>query len=254
MTAHEQHGEDLALYALGALEGEERTALEQHLAGCPSCRRELERLRGDVGLLALEVAGPAPPQRSRKRLLEAVAGEARPRAVEVKTRWWALTPVFASLVLAVFAIMLWRENAQQKQRIDALQTELTQNSATLEHAKMVITMLESPDAVRVSLSPSQKPPQPHGRAMYLPQKGALIFMASNMPMPPPTKTYEVWLVPMSGAPMPAGTFTPDSHGSATVMMPPLPSGVQAKAFAVTVENEGGSQTPTMPMVLVGEGL
>jgi anti-sigma-K factor RskA len=254
MTAHQQYGEDLALYALGVLEGEERSALERHLAECASCRRELEQLRGDLGMLALEAAGPAPPQRSRKRLLDAVALESRPRAIEVRTRWWALAPVFASLVLAIFAIMLWRENEQQKRHIDALQAELAQNATTLEHAKMVIAMLESPDAVRVSLSPAQKPPQPHGKAMYLPQKGALIFMASNMPMPPPAKTYEVWLVPMNGAPMPAGTFKPDARGSATVMMPPLPSGVQAKAFAVTVENEGGSQTPTMPMVLVGEGV
>jgi anti-sigma-K factor RskA len=253
MTAHEQYGEDLALYALGVLEGDERSTLERHLAECASCRRELEQLRGDLGVLALEAAGPAPPQRSRKRLLDAIALESRPRAVEVRTRWWALTPVFASLVLAVFAIMLWRENVQQKKRIDALQGEITQNAGVLEHAKMVIAMLEAPDAVRVSLSPGQTKPQPHGKAMYLPQKGALIFMASNMPMPPPAKTYEVWLVPMKGAPMPAGTFMPDAHGSATVMMPPLPSGVQAKAFAVTVENEGGSQTPTMPMVLVGEG-
>jgi len=32
----------------------------------------------------------------------------------------------------------------------------------------------------------------------------------------------------------------------------LPKGVEAKAFGVTVEAEGGSATPTMPIVLVGE--
>ena len=253
MTAHEQFGEDLALYALGVLEGDERTALERHLADCASCNRELEQLRGDTGMLALEAAGPAPPQRSRKRLLEAIALESPARVGEVRTRRWTLAPVLTSIVLAVFAIVLWREDIQQKKRIDSLQSEITQNAGVLEHAKMVIAMLEAPDAVRVSLAPSQTKPQPHGKAMYLPQKGALIFMASNMPMPPPAKTYEVWLVPMSGSPMPAGTFKPDAQGSATVMMPPLPSGIQAKAFAVTIENEGGSQTPTMPMVLVGEG-
>jgi anti-sigma-K factor RskA len=254
MTAHEQYAEDLALYALGSLEGEELSAMERHLEECASCRRELEQLRGDLGMLALEVAGPAPPQRSRKRLLEAIALESRPRVAEARPRWWTWVPVFASIVLAVVAIALWRENVQRGRRIGALQAEISQNAGTLEHAKMVIAMLESPDAVRVSLAPGQTKPQPHGKAMYLPQKGALIFMASNMPMPPQSKTYEVWLVPVTGAPIPAGTFMPDQSGSATVMMPPLPSGVQAKAFAVTVENQGGSQTPTMPMVLVGQGL
>jgi anti-sigma-K factor RskA len=34
-------------------------------------------------------------------------------------------------------------------------------------------------------------------------------------------------------------------------MPSLPKGVTAKGFGVTVENEGGSLTPTAPIVLAG---
>ena len=53
MSAHEQFADDLALLAAGALQGDERVALEKHLEGCAACRRELERLRGDMALLAL---------------------------------------------------------------------------------------------------------------------------------------------------------------------------------------------------------
>ena len=77
MSGHEQFAEDLALYALGSLQGDELAALEKHLQECSSCRRELEQLRGDMGLLALATAGSAPPQRSRQRLLDAVAREPR---------------------------------------------------------------------------------------------------------------------------------------------------------------------------------
>jgi anti-sigma factor RsiW len=75
MSGHEQFAEDLALYALNALEGEDRANLEKHLATCGACRLELEQLRGDGALLALSVMGPKPPQRSRQRLLEVVAKE-----------------------------------------------------------------------------------------------------------------------------------------------------------------------------------
>jgi anti-sigma-K factor RskA len=34
-------------------------------------------------------------------------------------------------------------------------------------------------------------------------------------------------------------------------MPPLPKGIEAKMFGVTVEDEGGSQTPTMPIIMAG---
>jgi hypothetical protein len=47
-------------------------------------------------------------------------------------------------------------------------------------------------------------------------------------------------------------FRPDGRGNASVIMPPLPKGIAAKAFGVTVEDEGGATTPTMPIVLAGE--
>src|SRR5215469_16093303 len=77
MSVHEQFGEDLALYALGCLESDEKASLEKHLSECVSCRRELEQLRGAVALLALTASGPTPPLRARTRLLHAVAEESR---------------------------------------------------------------------------------------------------------------------------------------------------------------------------------
>ena len=80
----------------------------------------------------------------------------------------------------------------------------------------------------------------------------LIFQANNMEPLQPAKVYELWLIPANGGnPIPAGTFHPDERGYASIIMPPLPKGVEAKAFGVTIENEGGSQTPTMPIIMVG---
>jgi anti-sigma-K factor RskA len=97
------------------------------------------------------------------------------------------------------------------------------------------------------------PPQPQGKAFYLKKRNSLIFMASNMPALPPQKAYELWLIPVSGSPIPAGMFKPDAHGSATVVNPPLPAGTEAKAFAITVENESGSAAPTSAIMMMGSG-
>jgi len=253
MTVHEQFAEDLALYALGSLDGEAAVSLEQHLEECAACRQELARLQGDMALLALVTSGPAPPQRARQRLLKAIVHEPRSlRTVFLRRRWWTLAPVFASLVLAVFAILLWRENARQRDRIEALRADAASNQATFEEAKHLLALLTDPGAQHITLVAAQSKPQPAGKAIYMPRNGALVFMASNLAPLPPEKTYELWLVPMSGnKPMPAGTFRPDPKGDAMVMMPPMSAGVEAKAFAVTIEPEGGSLTPTMPMVLEG---
>jgi hypothetical protein len=56
----------------------DRANLEEHLATCGACRLELEQLRGDGAMLALSVLGAKPPQRSRQRLLDAMAKESVP--------------------------------------------------------------------------------------------------------------------------------------------------------------------------------
>jgi anti-sigma-K factor RskA len=116
------------------------------------------------------------------------------------------------------------------------------------------TMTDS-SAMRVTLTTKgQTTPLPTGRATYVANKGTLIFLASNLEPLQPAKTYELWLIPAAEGqnPIPAGTFHPDGRGNASVIMPPLPKGVEAKAFGVTVEDEGGASTPTMPIILVGE--
>jgi Putative zinc-finger len=75
--------EDLGGYVLGALEPEEREAVERHLAECPQCAAEHARLAGLPGVLrhadGLEI--PAAPPAVEERLLDRVAQEAgvRPR-------------------------------------------------------------------------------------------------------------------------------------------------------------------------------
>jgi anti-sigma-K factor RskA len=80
----------------------------------------------------------------------------------------------------------------------------------------------------------------------------LIFQANNMAPLQTAKVYELWLIPANGgSPVPAGTFHPDNRGDASLIMPPLPKGIAAQAFGITIENEGGSQTPTLPIIMVG---
>src|ERR671937_735200 len=107
MSPHEQFAEDLSLYALGALEGEERANLEKHLETCPACRLELDQVRGDMALMTTAVSGPKPPQRSRQRLLEAIAKE--PRGVpagRTKRKWnaWGALGWVAAALLLVAAL------------------------------------------------------------------------------------------------------------------------------------------------------
>jgi len=145
---------------------------------------------------------------------------------------------------------------------DAMRNVAASQASRLDHvtadaaaAREVLDAMTDSSAMRVTLMKTGgAPPPPMGRATYVASKGALIFLASNLEPLAPQKTYELWLIPAGEGqtPIPAGMFHPDAQGNASVIMPPLPKGVEAKMFGVTVEDEGGSATPTMPIVLAGE--
>jgi anti-sigma-K factor RskA len=147
------------------------------------------------------------------------------------------------------------------QEREALRGAMTTQASTIDQltadaaaARQVMDTMTDSSAMRVTLTKGQTAPVPQGRATYVASKGTLIFLASNLEPLQPGKTYELWLIPAAagGSPIPAGTFRPDERGNASVIMPALPKGVEAKAFGVTVENEGGSATPTQPIILAGE--
>jgi anti-sigma factor RsiW len=62
----------VAVYALDALDDDERAAFEQHLADCATCRAELAELRVVTEELAVELS-EAPPARLRADVLAQVA-------------------------------------------------------------------------------------------------------------------------------------------------------------------------------------
>ena len=251
MSEHDQFAEDLALYALGSLQGDELARLEKHLEECALCRRELEQLRGDMGLLALASTASAPPQRARQRLMAAVAKEPRVSREPQRRAWWMPVPWLIAGAMALLAVVFSYDKRELQQQLASLKDESAQQAAELTRARDVVATLTASDAMRVTLVAAKTPPQPQGKAIYVRDRSSLIFIASNMPKLPERKSYELWLIPAQGAPIPAGVFKPDAHGSATVVNPPLPGGVEAKAFAITVEPEAGSNTPTMPIAMVG---
>jgi anti-sigma-K factor RskA len=160
---------------------------------------------------------------------------------------WALA---AGLSFALFNQYNYRMAAENNMRI--AQNEMVRDAADSAQARAVLDTLTDPAAQRVTLMPDSATPAPTGRATYMPDKGMLTFIASNLVPLQPYKTYELWLIPADGRdPIPAGTFKPDDRGNASVLLPELPKGVAAKAFGVTIEDDGGAQTPTMPIVLAG---
>jgi anti-sigma-K factor RskA len=252
MALHEQLVDDLVLYAVGELPPSRAAEVRSHLASCPECRAELENVQADLSLVAISANGPAAPARSRERFTEALQREPRARMISARPRWWSLMPSFAAAVLAIFALLLGFVAFQQHEKIEELQSQRARTESDLAHARDIMATLTAPDARQVILVSANTKPQPQGRVSYVKSSGRLVFFASNFAPPPANKAYELWVIPAdNGSPIAAGVFKPDAHGMGSILLPTLPQNVEAKAFAITVENEAGSSVPTTPVIMLG---
>jgi hypothetical protein len=173
------------------------------------------------------------------------------RSAAAKVFPWVGWAVAAGL--AVTSGNLYHEREALQSAVVTQATKMDHLTADAEAARQVLDALTDTTAMRVTLNKGAAAPVPQGRATYVANKGTLIFIANNLEPLPPLKTYELWLIPAAAGenPIPAGTFHPDERGNASVILPPLPKGVEAKAFGVTIENSEGATTPTLPIILVG---
>jgi len=258
--------EDLALYSMQALAPEEQAEVLAHLQGCAACQTELREILEEEALLALSVEQPPLPSGMQQRFMARIANtpqqtaaanvaKAEPVPVEpLKSSGFGLGWLgwVTAMVAIAVAVYFGNHSFQLEQQLNSDRSDIAQLSAQAARAEELTDALTSPQAKQVTLTETKQPAQPVGHTTYLASKGALIFVASNLHPVAPNKTYELWLIPANGkAPMPAGLFRPDATGSASVVLPQLPEGVEAKAFGVTIEDAQGSTTPTLPIVMSG---
>ena len=253
MTAHPQFEEDFELYGLGVLDGDDKAGFERHLAECAQCVQKVAAAMVRLAPLGFTAPPSEPPTGARQRLLEPFR---RPPA---RSGFWSLNWAWAAACLTLVAVAAWTtfDNSRLSKRlaeIEASQKQLEISTAEMKaaaaQAQSVLEILTGPQTIQVDLSPSTAHPVPHGKAFYNRSRG-LLFYTTNLPTLPSGRTYELWLIPTEGKPIDAGLFNTDSQGNGQVILPSLPTGLTAKAFAVTAEPAGGVPAPTGSILLVG---
>jgi anti-sigma-K factor RskA len=259
MTGSHANPEDLDLYALGALDGEEKQTLEAHLRDCPACQQQLAAARQRAALIGLAAPPVAPRPQVKSALMDRllaekqspIARQASAQAAPSKIRKirWGLRFSFgfglATAVLAFATYELAKQDLDRGKQLQQLQAQVAQDTATVQFMGQVTG---APDSAQITLL--QQPNGPPGQAhvLYNARMGMGIYSGQIAPAPA-GKSYQLWLVPASGAPVSAGMVDANQENGAVMLH--LPPGMAAKEFAVTIEPQGGRPQPTGPMVLVG---
>ena len=195
----------------------------------------MRRSRELAALLGGAVAPAAPSPRLRRRILASVGVEQR------RFGWAPLLGLATALSLFAAFYFSNREREFAAQTV-TLRDQMRRQAIELTRLNEAFAILSGPSTIEAGFGPGAR-----GK-VYVDRSRGVLLIASNLPPAPAGKIYEMWVIPKGGSPVPAGLFQSDASGSAIHVQPGAvdPS---VTTVAVTLENEGGAQTPTLPPVI-----
>ncbi len=216
---HNRWKEDLAAYALGALDRDETAEMERHLEGCERCQEEMRWLAPAVQLLPESVERHEPPRQLRAALMAEVradAREAEARPAPARSRRWLLKP---ALGLAVIALLVAGVVGYE---VGNGGSDGGGGASTLERqvGGIGVKMVQEGDSGTLQLS--------------------------GVHQLPPDKVLEAWVEREGQVEAVPALFVPDRNGQAETRIADM-NGV--KVVMVTEEPQGGSESPTSEPIM-----
>jgi anti-sigma-K factor RskA len=223
-------------FAIGALDDEENSRVQEHLAGCLICRDESRSFEEVAGQLHFAAPASVPSPDLRERLITRVQGT-RPRPPDIASTpsrpWferllpaWGLASLVLILALGTLNLSLWQRFNQA-------------DSFT------------SPGGMQaVPLRPEGAASSATGFVLISAdgQDGALVV--DGLPQLDQDQEYQLWLI-RDGERVSGAIFSTDENSyGGTRIRAPL-SLLEYSAVGITIEPAGGSSQPTGERVLGG---
>ncbi len=223
--------DQLAAYAIGALEPGEAADVEAHLAGCERCRAHLRWLEPAVRALPESVERRQPSPAVRDRVMAEVRDDAKRAAAErgerrpAWLRWFGSGPYGWKPAIALAAIALVA--------VAFVGYEVGSNGGE-SAAPVVVGAQEEASGIKVS--------------MVSEGDGGTLKLEDVRPLPD-DRVLEAWVRRDGEVEAVPALFVPDHEGNASTVIADM-DGVEV--VMVTHEPKGGSETPTSDPIVAME--
>lgn len=170
----------------------------------------------------------------------------------------------ASVLVIIGLSLLYLNSATRanglEQDLTALEEKAEENQETLENKLLSMqsslyamqereAFINAPNTQKLLLEPTGVEPGANATAYFDRNTGNVILASNGLPTPTSGKQFQLWAI-ADGVPVDLGVLDKDSVYSPTISV----KNANIQAFAITLEKEGGSPTPTMDQMYVYGGV
>lgn len=240
----------LELYVLGQLSPAEIAEVDSYLLQYPDLRNELLDIEKSLEVFARSAA-IQPPAGLKEKIMHSIRNTGTIRdtgttaAMHTKTGsglWPALAAMFGLglLLLGYLFYQKDQESINYQQQITMLRDTCAENSALLTEQLNVLKQLTSPGNKILPFAPTPGFAQTDIYLHHNVSTRKLFIQVSHLPEIADAHTFQLWSIKANQPPSPLNTFDTPDDGLVEVQFVP-----GTEVYAITIEPEGGSETPTM---------
>jgi anti-sigma-K factor RskA len=244
----------LESYLLGELSETECAEVDAMAKQYPEVLAEIEAIETTM----IKVVAKTPPPQIKQAVLNKIDKQTAVVPLHAKKHNYTVWLAAASIVLligsAMYNFILVNKLKLSENKLSALSLEKDKSSIALETQSKIasvmaneLAILKQPDTKKTILKGLDSTSNLLATVYWNKNSNAVYLTVDTLPEPAMDKQYQLWAI-VNGKPVDAGIFELNNIDTLQKMK----SISNAQAFAVTLENKGGSASPTLTtMCLLG---
>lgn len=259
----------LEAYILGALSEDEKTLVEANIAKFPQLNDELLAIEAAMQQYSAANAKQPPIDLEDKiwKAIEQSSANADTQALQAarkipfqpeyrKPAQWKYAALWIGLIGSLAAnVFFWSQNNKTSQdkvalntRVDKLQAEQRQLADLVGAYQNTKAMMSDTGMQTIVMHTMQKGHPMAATLYWSREKGDAYVSVDGLPAPPSGMQYQLWVM-QGGKPVDMGVL-PNNMANTPAIKKVNMRVMSGEAFAISLEKQGGSPTPTMQNIYV----
>lgn len=245
----------LELYVAGTLSAEENLEVQHYALKHSEIQKEIEAIEATI-LQMTEAASPGMPQEAFDSISKSINEVIpfTPESSKKRTPWLQYLGWAAAVLFAIGLFRIYTENnklkteleitEQERQTLKEQINEANQAIAKKNEKEKLLNALRAKDVNVIALGGQKAAPESYAKVYWNKAAQKVYIDAQGLPEPPSGFTYQVWSLKLEPL-TPTSIGLLDNFAINDTSVFELENTNDSEAFGITLEPEGGSETPNL---------